>query len=74
MIQVLLRALQAHNIEPPPPGPSCKEQTIRLLLVATKKRRLRDGESDGSGELAEDDGTVDVDNTDDAASEISLTS
>eukprot|EP00965_Chrysotila_dentata_P159288 5261810-Pleurochrysis_carterae.AAC.1 len=74
---VLLRALHAHNTQPPPPGPASKEKAIRLLLPAVKKRRLPGSLSDEAG-LAEDDGAngaIDLENnTDDTASEISLTS
>eukprot|EP00965_Chrysotila_dentata_P101056 3337610-Pleurochrysis_carterae.AAC.1 len=76
MTCVLLRALQAHSIQPPPPGPGCHETAVRLLLSAVKKRGLPSGALDGSDILADDDGVIDVDGntTDDTGSEMSLTS
>eukprot|EP00965_Chrysotila_dentata_P206977 6183847-Pleurochrysis_carterae.AAC.1 len=40
MLCVLLRALEAHKVALPPPGPKCHQTAVQLLLRVTKKRPL----------------------------------
>eukprot|EP00965_Chrysotila_dentata_P043812 1456505-Pleurochrysis_carterae.AAC.1 len=65
MLCVLLRALEVHKVDPPPPGPKQKDQAVSLLLAVTKKKRLPVDDSD------EQSGTIDLA---DASSDISLAS
>eukprot|EP00965_Chrysotila_dentata_P253644 6211351-Pleurochrysis_carterae.AAC.1 len=50
--QVLLRALAAHGVDPPPPGAHRKDKVIRALMIAAKKRPPRGSEE---SDRAEDD-------------------
>eukprot|EP00965_Chrysotila_dentata_P080341 2650524-Pleurochrysis_carterae.AAC.1 len=40
---------EAHGVAIPPPRPMPKDQAVKTLLLATKKRRLPDSDSDGGG-------------------------
>eukprot|EP00965_Chrysotila_dentata_P152151 5027779-Pleurochrysis_carterae.AAC.1 len=75
MLSVLLRALAAHGVPLPPEGPKQKEQVIKALLNATKKRRILDigSDEDGAGGRAESACDIDAEVDDSSCSEITLT-
>eukprot|EP00965_Chrysotila_dentata_P073926 2441470-Pleurochrysis_carterae.AAC.1 len=60
MFCVILRALEAHGVPVPPAGAKQKDNAIKALLRATKKRRQPDSGSDGDGAGTTADGTREV--------------